>query len=508
MATLSEDAQPSGAWVARFGLAAGPLLAGACFQLLPDGYVDAVGEAARLGPEGRATAAIAVWMAVWWMTEAIPVYATALLPIALLPLVGAASIRAATAPYAHEMIFLFLGGFLLALAVQRWQLDRRIALLALRTVGGAYPRIVGGMMGVTAFLSMWVSNTATAVMMLPIALSVLHLVMGRDSGGDGRDRDAAGTTDGEEERRFATCLLLGIAYAATIGGVGTLIGTPPNLFLASFARDALGVEISFVRWMGVGLPLVAIFLPLTWWLLTRYLFPVRGGHAQGAEALLKSAYAELGPPRRAEWMVLGVLALTAGAWILRPLLPGNLSDPGIAMIAAVSLFVLPARPSKGIFLMDWRTAERLPWGVLVLFGGGLSLSAAIRANGVDQWLGAQVGAGVGLPAWCLVLGVTAGVIFLTEITSNTATAATLIPLLASVAPSLGLSPLHLVVPAAVAASYAFMLPVATPPNAVVFGSRLLTVREMCRAGIWLNLAGVAIITALTYAVALPLLAVR
>ena len=488
--------------VRRVGLLAGPAAALVCFALLPDSYTDAASHSTHLGKGGRATAALAVWMAVWWMSEAIPVYATALLPVAVLPLFGAATLRDATAPYAHEMIFLFLGGFFLARAVQRWGVDRRIALLALRTVGAEHSRIVGGIMGVTALLSMWGSNTATALLMLPIAQSIVGLATARDGSA------AAEATHGESERRFAVCLLLGVAYAATIGGVGTLIGTPPNLFLASFARDALGIEISFARWMAIGLPLVAIFLPLTWWLLTRVLYPVRGERFDAAEAMLESAYAELGPPRPAEWAVIAVFGLAAVGWIFRPLLPWNLTDPGIAMIAAISLFVIPVSLSKGVFLMDWESAETLPWGVLVLFGGGLSLAAAIRANGVDHWLGAQVAVGVGIPPWLLVVGVAAGVLFLTEITSNTATAATLIPLLASIAPALELSPLHLVIPAALAASYAFMLPVATPPNAVVFGARVLRVGDMCRAGIWLNAAGVIAITALTYAVALPLLGVR
>ncbi len=483
---------------------AAPVVALICFTMLPDTYPDASGAAARLGPGGRATAAVAVWMAIWWVTEAIPVYATALLPAALLPLLGAASFREAATPYAHEMVFLFLGGFLLGLAVQRWALDRRVALLTVRAAGTEWSRIVGGMMAVTAFLSMWVSNTATTVMMLPIAISVARLALGEEVRGRIGGSDPLAEATGAE-RRFAVCLLLGIAYAATIGGVGTLIGTPPNLFLASFARESLGVEISFARWMAVGIPLVVVFLPFTWWLLTRVAFPIAGRRVAGADAHLHAAYRELGPMGAAERKVLIVFGLTAAAWIGRPLLPFEISDAGIALIAALALFVIPVRGSDRRSLMDWATAERLPWGVLVLFGGGLSLAAAIQRNGVDQWLGAQASAAGGVPPWCLVVGVAAAVIFLTELTSNTATAAALIPLLASLAPALGVSPLHLVVPAAIASSYAFMLPVATPPNAVVFGAGVVRVPEMCRAGIALNLAGVAAITVLTYAVALPLL---
>ncbi len=489
--------------MSRVGLVASPVAALGCFLILPETYTDATGASVSLGAGGRATIAVALWMALWWMTEAIPIYATALLPVALLPLVGAVSFPEAARPYAHEMVFLFLGGFLLGLALQRWQLDRRVALATVRAAGTEWSRIVGAMMAVTAFLSMWVSNTATAVMMLPIAMSVIRLALGVDEGaGDARDQLAAATGP---ERRFAVCLLLGIAYAATIGGVGTLIGTPPNLFLASFARESLGIEISFARWMAVGVPLVVVFLPFTWWLLTRVLFPVSGRHVAGADLQLRDAARALGPMGGAERAVLLVFACTATAWICRPLLPFAISDAGIALCGALVLFVIPARGSGGRFLMDWATAERLPWGVLVLFGGGLSLAAAIRLNGVDQWLGAQASAASGAPAWLLVVGVAAAVIFLTELTSNTATSAALIPILAALAPALGVPPLQLIVPAAIAASCAFMLPVATPPNAVVFGAGVVRIPDMCRAGIALNLAGVAAIAALTYALALPLL---
>ncbi len=433
------------------------------------------------------------------MTEAIPVYATALLPVTLLPLLGATSFRSAAAPYAHEMVFLFLGGFLLARAIARWGVDRRMALFALRQVGPRMSHLVAAVMAVTAFLSMWVSNTATAMVMLPIVASLQDFA--REEPAE-PSRGGAGTP---ATPNFTVCSLLGVAYGATIGGVGTLIGTPPNLFLASFARDALGIEIGFVRWMAVGVPLVVVSLPLTWWLLTHRLFPVHDRDLEGVEPFLREARASAGPPQRAEKLVFGVFALTATAWILRPLLPGAPSDASIALVAGVCLFVVPVSLRKRVFLLDWEAAKGLPWGVLVLFGGGLSLAAAIRANGVDHWLGAQITAGAELPGWAVVLCLTAGVIFLTELTSNTATAATLIPLLAAIAPGLGLSPLHLIVPAALASSYAFMLPVATPPNAIVFGARRLRVAEMCRAGIWLNLGGVLLITALTYGLALPLL---
>ncbi len=480
-------------WV---GLAAGPLLAALTWAGLPDTYVDASGESAWLGPAGRASAATAVWMATWWMTEAIPVYATALLPLALLPLGGARTIREAASPYGHELIFLFMGGFVLALAMQRWALDRRIALLTLRIVGTQPRRVVAGFMAITAILSMWVSNTATAVMMLPIALSVVALA----------ERESAA------DPNLALCLLLGIAYAASIGGIGTLIGTPPNLFLASFATRELGVEITFVGWMAVGLPLVAVFLPITWYALTHWLYPIRLERVEGGARLAREAFDELGPVKRGEWITLVVFLATATSWILRPWLVEievggrkpleGLSDAGIAMIAAVSLFALPVDPSRRIFTMDWETAVKLPWGLLILFGGGLSLAAALRANGVGELLAAQVGGLAGVPPLLIIVCVTALMIFLTELTSNTATTAALVPIFAGLAPALGLEPLALAVPAAVAASCAFMLPVATPPNAVVFGSGYVTIPQMCRAGIWLNALGIGLIPALTWVFAL------
>jgi sodium-dependent dicarboxylate transporter 2/3/5 len=482
------------------GLFAAPVLALLAFALLPESYADTEGGTVVFSRAGRATAGLAVLMGVAWMTEAIPVYATALFPIAVLPLVGAASITQATSPYAHPLIFLFMGGFLLALAMQRWGLDRRIALRTLHRVGAGPRRVVGGFMAVTAALSMAVSNTATTVMMLPIALSVIELE--RAEGAD---------------ESFATCLLLGIAYAASIGGVGTLIGTPPNLFLASYVQSHLGQEISFVRWLGIGLPLVAVFGVISWALLTHVLFPLGRTQLEGGGEPIRRALAGLGKADRGEWICLCVFALTAGAWITRPLLVeieiagarplAGLSDAGIAIVAALALFVLPVDVKRRVFVMDWETAVKLPWGLLVLFGGGLSLAAALDAGGVGAFLGTQVSALRGVPTLLIVALVVALVIFLTELTSNTATAATFIPILAGIAPGLGLSPFVLIVPAAIAASCAFMLPVATPPNAVVFGSGLVSIPQMCRAGLSLNLIGIALITALTYAVAMPLLGV-
>jgi sodium-dependent dicarboxylate transporter 2/3/5 len=359
---------------------------------------------------------------------------------------------------------------------------------------------------------MWVSNTATAIMLLPVATSVIGLVA-RQHGVAGVE-EAIADRDGPL-RNFALCLLLGIAYAASIGGMGTPIGTPPNVLLLSYVKSHLDLEISFVRWMGVALPLVVVFLPLTWLLLTRVLYPLRLSHIEGGGRLVRDALRALGPMVRAERIVLVVFLLAAASWITRPLLVAievggrhplaGLSDAGIAMGAAMLLFVAPAERAPRRFVLDWETAMRLPWGILVLFGGGLSLAAAIQSNGVGELLASQVVGLAGTPSLLIVLFVLILIVFLTELTSNTATAATLIPILAALAPGLGVEPLLLIVPAALAASCAFMLPVATPPNAIVFGSGLVRIADMSRAGFWLNWLGIALITLLAYAVVLPVL---
>ncbi len=498
---MSGDAPRIGAArFARLGLALGPVLALIAFAILPEGEPAATEAGSGLTPQGRATAALAVWMAVWWMTEAIPIYATALLPLLALPLFGARSMREAAAPYGHELIFLFMGGFILALGLQRWSLHRRIALVSLARVGGSPSRMVGAFMAVTAGLSMWVSNTATAIMMLPIATSIVDRAGGTD-----------GALDDEARGRLATALLLGIAYAASIGGIGTLIGTPPNLFLASYAERELGTPIGFAHWMVVGLPLVALFLPVAWYLLTRWLFPLRGLSLGAGADSAAAALEAMGRIGRGERVVGAVFVAAAAAWITRPWLIeleiaglhpfAGLTDPGIAIGAALALFVIPVDWRERIFAMDWETARTLPWGVLILFGGGLSLASAISANGVADWIGQQMSGLAGAPPLVVITVIAALVIALTELTSNTATTAALVPIFASMAPGLGVPPLLLAVPAAIAASCAFMLPVATPPNAIVFGSGRITVPQMCRAGLALNLVGVVVVTVVTYGIA-------
>lgn len=435
------------------------------------------------------TAAVGALMAIWWVTEALPIPVTALVPLILFAPLGILPMTRAAAPYSNPIIFLFMGGFVIALAMERWNLHRRLALIVVRAMGVSPPALVLSFMVATAFLSMWVSNTATAVMMLPIGLSVIRLVRPGAEYGEGRPVDF----------NFAVALMLGIAYAASIGGLATLIGTPPNALLAGFMLEAYGVEIGFAQWMMVGLPLTVVTLPLGWILLTRVVYPIRIREIPGGREAIERAYRALGPVAWPEKAVAAVFGATALLWITRPLLDGvvpGLHDAGIAIGAALALFVIPAGRDQG-FLMDWKTAETLPWGVLVLFGGGLSLAEGVQTSGLAEYIGGAV-SGTALPALLMVVAITAVIIFLTELTSNTATAAAFLPLVAGIAIGLGQNPLLLAVPAALAASCAFMMPVATPPNAIVYGSGYVSIPQMVRAGWWLNLLFVLAITVITY----------
>ncbi len=465
------------------GLAAGPLASVLVFLWLPDA------DAGGLDSRGRATAALAIWMALWWMTEAIPLSATALLPVVLFPLTGVLPAAQALRPYASDIVFLFMGGFMIGLAMQRWSLHTRIALAIVRTVGTAPRRLVAGFMLATAALSLWISNTAATVMLLPVGLSVVELLRRR------LDLDDPQIADGL--CRFGTCLMLGIAYGASIGGLGTLIGSPPNLVLANYARAELGQDITMLAWMKIGLPLVAIMLPLTWLYLTRVVFPLRLEVPESARAAIHAELGKLGPMQRGEIIVGAVFVVTALGWIFRPQLVAlsglEISDTTVAMVGALLLFVLPVDWRRREFALDWDTAQQLPWGILLLFGGGLSLAAAISANGVDAWLASGFDTLAGVkPLWVL-LAAASLIVFLTELSSNTAIANTFIPILAAAAIGLGIDPMPVLFAAALAATCAFMLPVATPPNAIVFASGQVSIGQMMRAGVGLNLLAIMLI---------------
>ncbi|YCH23731.1 SLC13 family permease [Pseudomonas sp. D1-3] len=475
---MSKPEQSSGALLAaRIGLFLGPLLLLACIASEPP---------AGLSREAWLTAGLIGLMATWWATEAIPIPATALLPIPMIPLLGIGTIQQATSPYANPTIFLFLGGFLLGLGMQRWNLHKRMALRTLIAVGNQPARQVGGFMLATALVAMWVSNTATAIMMLPIGLSVISMLTQR---GDER-----------EHERFATALLLGIAYAASIGGIATLIGTPPNALLAAYLRENHDVHIGFGQWMLIGVPVSSCMLVFTWWWLTRGGFQLEGGDSR---AMLRQELAELGNWSAGEKRVALVFGCTAMAWVTQPLLSQYvtaLDDTLIAMIGAMALFLIPAQRegSTRVLLMDWNTANKVPWGILILFGGGLSLAGTITTTGLAGWIGEGL-QGIGTLPLVLIIGVVVLTInMLTEITSNTATAAAFLPLVGALAVSQGLAPELLAIPAAIIASCAFMMPVATPPNALVFGTGLMRIQSMIKAGFVINLYSVVLVTLLCY----------
>ena len=488
-----------------------PLLALDVGLRLPESFTNEACKEVAFTLAGRATLAMMVWMGIWWLTEAVEIEVTALLPLVMFPLLQIANIKAAAAPYADKIIFLFMGGFMLAQAMMKWGLDKRIALITLRLVGTSPNAMVAGFMIATAMLSAFVSNTATAAMMMPIALSVITLVR--------TQRGLAAPQPGSEDPAhqlgpFGLNLMLGIAYAASIGGIATIIGTPPNSILVAFVRDkidpAYRIDIGFAKWMTIGLPLVIVFLPLCYFLLTRVLFPIPFKTIEGGRELINKQYRELGRTSRGEWTTFVVFCITAILWITSPLLKDllpMLSDEGIAMAAGLALFCIPVSARERRFTLQWNDAVKLPWGILILFGGGLSLAGAVSANQVAEFLGSQTQQFEGVPPIILILIVTAAVIFLTELTSNTATTAAIVPVVAALAPSLGLHPYALAFPTAIAASCAFMLPVATPPNAIVFSTGYVTIPQMCRAGFWLNLCGVLLVTLLTLLLLGPVLGI-
>ena len=432
-------------------------------------------------------AAGAVWLAVWWSTEAAPLPVTALLPLVLFAPLDLATSRQAAAAYAHPTIFLFLGGFMMALAIERWSLHRRIALAVLSRTGTDPDRLIGGFMLVSALLSMWMTNTSTTMMLLPIALSVATVM-----------RENLPDSSESEQQRFAIGLLLGVAFAASIGGLSTLIGTPPNALLVAYLAEQHSLDISFARWMLIGIPVTALLLPLAWWLLTRRLFPVTFRTTPAVAEHLDELRAAQGAMSTAERRIAVLFGLMVASWLLRrPLqawlgLPG-LNDTMIAIAAAIALFIVPSGDNSQPRLMTWQLTERLPWGVLVLFGGGLSLAAVVDRSGLAQWLGESLVPLNALGIGVLILAAVAMTIFLTEFTSNLATTATLLPVMGAIALQADLAPLLLTVPVTIAASCAFMLPVATAPNAIVFSTGTIRIGDMVRAGVWLNLIAVVLI---------------
>ncbi|HIW11696.1 MAG TPA: SLC13 family permease [Candidatus Salinicoccus stercoripullorum] len=449
-------------------------------------------EAEGLDGAGVFVVASTLWIATWWITEAIPIPATSLMPLFLFPMGGVMDSGTTTSSYGNDIIFLFLGGFLIALAMERWNLHTRIALSIINAIGTTTATILLGFMIATGLLSMFVSNTAAVMIMIPIGMAIINEANALTESGMEADL-----------KMFEKSLVLGIGYAGTIGGLGTLIGTPPLIIMAGQLKEIFDLDLSFAQWMMFGVPIVIIFLGLAWAYMNYVAFRHDMKQLPGGKRIITSELEKLGKISREEILVLIVFLFAAFMWITRGFIWENLemtsmlTDGAIAMLAAVILFLLPTkRGSKRI--LDWSVARELPWGVLLLFGGGLALAAAIVETGVDQWLGELLTEVEGVHIVIVIAIVALGILFLTEITSNTATATMIIPVLAGLAIALEVHPLTLMVPAAMAANCAFMLPVGTPPNAIVFGTNKISIQEMAKTGFALNMVAVVLIVAFVY----------
>jgi sodium-dependent dicarboxylate transporter 2/3/5 len=463
------------------GMILGPLLFAATLLFVPG---------TEMGDPAKGILASTLWIAAWWITEAIPIPATSLLPIVLFPLTGGLDVRGATTPFGSPMIFLFVGGFIIAIAIEKWQLHRRIALNIIRLIGTKSSRLILGFMLATAFLSMWISNTATTMMMMPIGIAIVKQLSAMDQNED-------------SSRNLGAVLMLSIAYAASIGGIATLIGTPTNVVFSGVVRQLYNIDISFAQWFSFGLVASAILILLAWLYLTRFVTR-RFGVTESASGKqeIERELRQLGSLSYEEKWVMAVFVGTALSWIsrsflLNKLIPG-IDDTIIAIGFASLLFILPARRGSGKRLLSWDDAARLPWGIILLFGGGLALAAGFKDSGLAAWIGSQLELLQQVPFYLMILVIILMVNFLTEITSNVATASMILPVLAALATAIGVHPFGLMISATVAASCAFMLPVATPPNAVVFGSGYLKIYDMARAGFLMNLVSSFTLSILIY----------
>ena len=460
----------------------GPFMAvGMTFMDIPEGMSAVAFKVAIMG----------ILMAIWWATEAVPIAVTAMLPLVLFPLFGVSSIQDAATPFANKVIYLFLGGFIVAFAMQRWNLHKRIALTILQYVGGDGKSLVAGFMFVSAALSMWVMNTSTTMMLLPIAISVITVIHSTNK-----------HISNKEKEDFQYSILLGIAYASTIGGMSTLVGTAPNAMMAAFLFETYEIQVNFSEWMLIGVPLSFVMVPLAWLSLTKWVFHVNFKTNHSGQESLRIMKNDLGVISKPEIRVGIVFLLMALAWILRPLLIkisflSDLDDSSIAMAGAILLFIIPSGDKEDPLILRWEHLSSLPWSILILFGGGLSLATAVSNSGLAEWIGSNLSSVGSLPLPLLVMSIAMMIIFLTELTSNIATTATFLPVIGAIAIEMGINPIILAAPVTLAASCAFMLPVATPPNAIVFGSGLLRIPRMIRAGIALNIIGIIIVTTLS-----------
>ena len=473
-------------------IALGPVAALALWLILPD----------SLSTEGRAAAGIGLWMALWWMTEAAPIPVTSLLPLALFPLFTSMTFAETAEPFANSVIFLVLGGVILGLATEKSGLHIRVALLTIKIVGTRPAQIVLGLMLASAFVSAWVSNTASAVIMVPIAVSISALVA---------------RISGRRDEKFTVAMLLGVAYGVTIGSTATLIGQPPMALMKAYLLEAHNYDMQFGRWMLVGVPWAVVMLAVAWLVLTKLVFRAETKEIPGGREMIQEELDKLGPMSPAETRVSAIFATAIFFWVFVPFIAGipavaeiapwlgSLSDSQVAIIAAIACFIVPSGIRTGSDetgnhspLLTWSSAKDVPWGLLILFGGGLSLSAAFTSTGFSEWIGNQVAVLDFLPTWLIILVVVAIGLALTELTSNTATAAAFFPIFGSVAVGLGIDPIFMTIAVTLAVCSAYMLPVATPSNAVAFSSGQVTIKQMMRAGVWLNLLSLAILMVFLY----------
>ncbi|HLW19541.1 MAG TPA: SLC13 family permease [Cyclobacteriaceae bacterium] len=466
---------------ASIGLFLGPLSFALIFLLSsPD----------DLSQEGVAMMAATSWVAIWWITEAVPIAATSLLPLVLFPLLGIMGIKDTSIAYSDPMVLLYMGGFMIAVTIEKWNLHKRIALTIISIIGTDLKKIILGFMVATAFLSMWISNTATALMMLPIAMAVVAQLGAN-----------LGETDVTQDK-IGQALMLGIAYSASIGGLATIIGTPTNIVLVGVVKELYQIDIGFAQWMMIGVPVAVGLLIICWVYLVKVAYPFPAIELPGGKEEISRQIHRLGKMSEEEKRVLLVFAAVSFCWmsrsfVLNDILPA-LDDTIIALAGALLLFLIPAGKGNKGKLLDWKTAEKLPWGILLLFGGGLTIAAGFQVTGLAQWIGVQFVLLENFPFWIFLIAIIAAVNFLTEITSNTATASMILPILAAVALAMGVHPFGLMVSATMAASCAFMLPVATPPNAIVFGSGYLTIPDMMRTGVWMNIISIILLFFITY----------
>lgn len=460
----------------------GPILAYIIYLLVPEQAIKSDGSILELGQAGKVTAGMTAWIALWWMTEVVPLYVTALIPLIVLSFTGSMGLDRISLSYGHRIVFLALGGFILAAAIEKWHLHKRFSLFVLKFCGAKPRNIIGGFMLASAMLSMWISNTATAIIMLPVALSIIKLI----------DKSSPYYKD------FSTCLLLAIAYSCSIGGMGTLVGTGTNMFYAGYTEEILNQPVSFIQWMGIALPVVIVMLPASWYLMTHFIFNIPNNSDQlqiDTRDIQTMGVWELG-----QVLTFIIFMLAALSWSTFPLLRAwaplqNISDTGIAVGAAFLLFVIPANLKKQEFLLDWETAvKKVPWGILLLIGGGLCMAGAVSQNGIGEYISLLLADSFLLPALVLILAVLTMMVFLTEISSNIASVTALSPVFTALALSRNMDPSILIIPITLAASCAFMLPAATMPNSIVMGSGMVRGWQMARAGFLLNIVGIVIIT--------------